>query len=118
LKKRDYGLYLEDILKAINSIEDFVRDLTFNEFSKDKKTVDAVIRNLEIIGEASKHIPSDIRGKHREIPWKSMSGMRDIVIHKYFEVALDRVWKTVKERLPEVKSSVEKVLIEIDKIPE
>ena len=100
-------MYLEDILNAINRIEEYTRGLTFNSFVEDRKTVDAVIRNFEIIGEATKHIPERIRRDYPKVPWKDMAGMRDKLIHGYFGVQLDVVWKTVKERLPIVRPLVE-----------
>ena len=107
---RDFQVYLEDIIDAINSIEEYTRGLTFNAFVEDRRTVDAVIRNFEIIGEATKHIPERIRRDYPKVPWKDMAGMRDKLIHGYFGVQLDVVWKTVKERLPIVRPLVEEAL--------
>jgi uncharacterized protein with HEPN domain len=87
--------------------------LTFERFVKDKKTVDAVVRNLEIIGEATKNIPESARKQYPSVPWRDMAGMRDRLIHGYFGVNLDVVWKTVKERLPIVKPLVKEALAEI-----
>lgn len=112
---RDFQVYVEDILGGINSIEAYTDGLTYEEFVSDRKTVDAVIRNLEIIGEATKQIPLVVRQKYSEVPWKDMAGMRDKLIHGYFGVQLDVVWKTVKERLPAVKPLV---LEALDKIKE
>jgi uncharacterized protein with HEPN domain len=101
--KRDYRLYINDLLEAIEKIEGYVEGMSFDDFTEDAKTIDAVVRNFEIIGEAAKHIPSTIRKKYPDIPWKEMAGMRDKLIHTYFGVNLKVVWKTIKNRLPEVK---------------
>ena len=109
---RDYKLYLYDIKGAIEKIEVFTKDLTFEEFVQDVKTVDAVVRNLEVLGEASKHIPKRIKKKHSEIDWKAIMGMRNIIAHEYFGVRLEIVWKTVRKRLPELRDKIEEILKE------
>jgi uncharacterized protein with HEPN domain len=81
---RDYKLYLHDIKEAAEKIEVFIKGFTFEEFVKDTKTVDAVIRNLEIMGEAAKHIPKRVKERHADIDWKAMAGMRNILTHEYF----------------------------------
>jgi len=106
---RDYGLYLKDILSAINSIEAFVEDMSFEQFRADDKTTSAVIRKFEIIGEAAKHIPEKILKQYPDIPWKEMAGMRDKLIHFYFGVDYRLVWVTIKERLPQVKPEIQKI---------
>ena len=106
---RDYGLYLKDILAAINSIETFVGDMSFEQFRADDKTMSAVIRKFEIIGEAAKYIPEKILKQHPDIPWKEMAGMRDKLIHFYFGVDYQLVWATIKERLPQVKPEIQKI---------
>lgn len=113
--KRDYRLYIDDILEAIDKIENYIEELSFDEFGKDNKTIDAVIRNFEIIGEASKHIPEPVREKYPKIPWKEMAGMRDKLIHEYFGVKLEVVWKTIKKRLPELKILLNEVLEKMNK---
>ncbi|MBI1742850.1 DUF86 domain-containing protein [Candidatus Acetothermia bacterium] len=112
--KRDYRLYIDDILEATHKIEEYTRNLTYEQFSKDYKTIDAVIRNFTIIGEAAKHIPSSIRKKYRDIPWKDMAGMRDILVHEYFGVRVDIVWETIKKRLPQLQPLIESMLRQID----
>ncbi len=106
---RDYRLYLKDILAAMDSIEAFVLGMSFKQFRADDKTVSAVIRKFEIIGEAAKHVPEDIRKQYSNIPWKEMAGMRDKLIHFYFGVDHNLVWETIKERLPQVKPEIQKI---------
>jgi len=92
--------YLRDILESIEKAFRFVQGMDEKDFLKDEKTVFAVIRALEIVGEAAKKIPDDIRGKYPDIPWREMTGMRDKLIHDYFGVNLKLIWKTVQEDLP------------------
>jgi len=108
--KRDYKLYLKDILEAMESIEKFVQGMDFERFKKDDKTVSAVIRKFEIIGEATKQIPDEIRKSHPGIPWKEMAGMRDRLIHFYFGVDYKLVWETIKKRLPKIKPQIGQIL--------
>jgi uncharacterized protein with HEPN domain len=109
---RDYKLYLHDIKEAVEKIETFTKGLTFEEFAKDTKTVDAVIRNLEIMGEAAKHVPKKVKGRHADIDWKAMAGMRNILTHEYFGVRMGIIWKTIGERLPELRYKIEEILRE------
>jgi uncharacterized protein with HEPN domain len=106
---RDYHFYLHDITAAIERIEEFVEGMDLEAFKADDKTVSAVIRKLEIIGEAAKGVPLEIRSNNPNIPWREMSGMRDKLIHFYFGVDHDLVWATVKRRLPAVKGWIKKV---------
>lgn len=99
---RNYKLYLKDILQAMENIEEFVGDMDFEEFKEDDKTSSAVIRKFEIIGEAAKHIPAEMTQQYLQVPWKEMAGMRDRLIHLYFGIDYVLVWKTIKERLPEL----------------
>jgi len=110
--KREIGDYIEDILEAMTNAIEFTKDMSYDEFVKDTKTVYAVIRAIEIIGEAVKNIPEDIRKKYPDIPWRSMAGMRDKVIHAYFGVKIERVWKVVKRDIPNLKPKFEKMFRE------
>jgi uncharacterized protein with HEPN domain len=107
---RDYSLYLKDILAAIESIEDFIAGMDLETFEVDDKTNSAVMRKLEIIGEAVKQVPDEIRQEYSQIPRKEMAGMRDKLIHFYFGVDYHLVWKAITERLPHVKKDIENVL--------
>ena len=113
MSKRDYRLFLQDILESIERIEEYTEGYDFETFTKDRKTVDAVLRNLEIIGEAARHIPENIRTQHPEIPWKRVIGLRNVVIHHYFGVDLSIVWVIIKKQLPELKNAVISLLEEI-----
>ncbi|MCX5814675.1 MAG: DUF86 domain-containing protein [Proteobacteria bacterium] len=93
----------------ITSLE-FTRGMHYETFAEDKKTVNAVIRSLEVLGEATKRIPASFRQKHPDIPWSKMAGMRDVLIHDYMGVDLKTVWKVAQERLPELKPLFEKLI--------
>lgn len=110
--KREYSLFLRDMLEAIERIEDFIGNMDFEEFVADDKTVSAVIRKLEILGEASKNIPRSVQQKY-ELPWQDMARMRDKVTHAYFGVDYEIIWKVIKEKLPEIKPIINQILEEI-----
>lgn len=107
---RDISLYLQDILDAMLAIEQFVEGISFDEFKTDDKTSSAVIRKFEIIGEAAKRIPEEIRNKYPLIPWKEMSGMRDRLIHFYFGIKYELVWYTIKDVITQVKPAIQEIL--------
>ena len=106
--KRNAKLYLEDIKDSLKKIKKYIRGLSFEGFRKDAKTQDAVIRNLEIIGEAANNIPRESKSKYPRVPWKEIVGMRNKVIHEYFGVDVEILWKTIKEDIPELERSLKK----------
>ncbi len=113
--KRDVSLYIKDIIEHMELAEDFVSDMSYEEFIIDKRTYLAVLRCIEIIGEAVKHVPDDIRKKYPQIPWKDIAGMRDKVTHLYFRVSLEKVWLVLEEDIPNLKPLIEEVLSDMEK---
>jgi uncharacterized protein with HEPN domain len=112
MRESGFKIYVEDILGAIARIDEYLDGLTFSQFVEDQKTVDAVIRNFAIIGEAAKYVPASLKKKHPEIRWKKMAGMRDKVIHQYFGVSLKILWETAKHDFPISKPLLEQLLKE------
>jgi uncharacterized protein with HEPN domain len=111
--KREIDLYINDILDNMENAEKFIGDMAFEEFSADMKTAYAVLRCIEIIGEASKNVPALVRRKYPAIPWKKMAGMRDKVIHFYFGVNYRRVWLVVRNDIPKIKPLMEEIRKEL-----
>lgn len=109
---RNAALYLKDILEAMTAIEEFVDGMDFEAFTADDKTTSAVIRKFEVIGEAARQVPPDIRQEHAAIPWRRMAGMRDRLIHFYFGVKYELVWTTVKQEIPRLKPLIRAILDE------
>lgn len=110
MPKRDWKLFVMDILDCIKRIESYVSDLSYEGFVQDEKTKDAVVRNLEIIGEAANQIPQDIKWKYGEISWHQIVGLRNRLIHGYFVVDYDIVWNILQEELPHLKLKIKKIL--------
>jgi uncharacterized protein with HEPN domain len=107
---RTYKLYLQDILECCEKIKDYTKDVNFADFSADRKTIDAVVRNLEIIGEAVKNVPNEILQTRSEIDWKKTARFRDLVIHHYFKVDLEIVWDVVQNSLVSLENAVVQIL--------
>lgn len=115
---RDISLYIKDILEAMEKAERFVSGMSYENFFLDDKTNFAVVRCIEIIGEAVKHIPEVIRGTYSEIPWRDIAGMRDKVSHFYFGVDFRKVWLVVKNDIPRLKPHISQVLEDLGKSAE
>ena len=111
-RKREFLDYVVDIQDACQNISQFIAGMTWAQFAQDQKTIYAVVRAFEIIGEAAKKVPLSVRKRHAKVPWKKMVGMRDKLIHEYFGVNYQVLWKTAQEDIPTVQPLVAKVLEE------
>ena len=100
---------VKDILENMQDAEDFIQGMPYDQFVADKKTVNAVLRSIEVIGEAAKNVPDGVRAKYPQVPWREMAGMRDKVIHFYFGVDKELVWLMVKERIPALRPLIERI---------
>jgi uncharacterized protein with HEPN domain len=109
---RDHRLYLDDILEAIRRIRDFTERMDFERFKEDLKTQDAVVRNLEIIGEASSRLPEVVRLAAPEIEWRKVIGIRNILAHGYFGISLPIIWDVVQNKLDELYDSCSRLVLE------
>ena len=113
-EERDLYDFVEDIMLSADEAILFVEGMTFDEFRNDKKTINAVVRSLEVIGEATKHLPASFRNEHSDVPWRQLAGMRDRLIHGYFGVDLEIVWDTVQQMLPQLLVVTNKILNTIE----
>jgi uncharacterized protein with HEPN domain len=109
---RDSKVYLEDILEATRKITAYTGSLSKAAFLDDEKTIDAVVRNLEVIGEAVKNLPDDLRARHSAVEWKEIAGLRDILIHEYFGLDAEIVWDIVQNKVPALDREVRTMLTE------
>ena len=107
--KRDYKLYLNDIKESIKQIEEYLNGISEEEFKKDKKLQDAVIRRIEIIGEASRNIPRALKEKNKQVPWFKMAQYRDFIVHSYFEASLRRIWISATTELKDIKEAFKNI---------
>jgi|LFRM01.1.fsa_nt_gb uncharacterized protein with HEPN domain len=108
--RKDRKLLIEDILECIKKIERYVDGMDFALFKEDEKTIDAVIKNLETIGEAAQHIPDDIKARHKQVPWRGIIGLRNRIVHGYFNIDLEIIWGIVRQELPDLKVQLEHIL--------
>lgn len=107
---RDWKMRIEDILQSIATIQEYIQGMTFENFARDRRTVDAVLRNITIIGEAAGHVPPDVADAHDEIPWKVMRDFRNVVVHAYFGIQLSILWDTVQNDLPPLVVPLKRLL--------
>lgn len=115
MNKKDHLIFLEHILESIKDIESYSKGISKNRFFKDKQLQDAIVRRIEIIGEAVRNIPDDVKNKYATVSWKEIVGTRDIFIHHYFGIDLEIVWSIVKNDLPDLKKKIRTVLEDIEK---
>ncbi len=110
MRRRDYLDYLQDILESIDDIQSFIKGMSYKSFAEDKKTVNAVIRSIEVIGESARTIPDSVKEENPLIPWEKMMSMRNKLIHEYFGVDLEIIWQTVQEDIPSLRDNVAELI--------
>ena len=109
MSQRNPKLYIDDIKDSVKKIEIYTQEISKKVFESDEKTIDAVVRNLEIIGEAVSQLPKSFKEKHKDIPWRKIIGMRNKVIHEYFGIDWDILWDTIQDDIPELKKQIRKI---------
>jgi uncharacterized protein with HEPN domain len=106
MSKRDWKILFEDIIESINKIEDYTKEISFEDFAQSPLIIDAVVRNIEIIGEASKNVPVEIQNKFKDIPWQKIKGIRNRIVHEYFAVDISIIWFIVTNELQSLKNNL------------
>lgn len=107
--RRDYRVYVDDVMASISKIKFYTKGFSKRKFLDDQKTIDAVVRNLEIIGEAIKNIPEKIRHRYPEVEWKKISGLRDILAHEYFGIDTEIIWDIIRNKVPELEKEFQHI---------
>ncbi len=110
MPKRDWRLLLEDIIGCTQSIEKYIKGVEFDDFAQNQMLIDAVVRNLEIIGESAKWIPDEVKAKHSDVEWHKIVGLRNRVVHDYFDVDLGIIWFVIKNELAALRKKFQRVL--------
>lgn len=110
MPSRDWKLRISDMLECIARIKEYTNEISFEQFQSDKKTIDAVLRNLEIMGEAVRYIPETVQERYSDLPWAEIRAMRNIVAHEYFGVNLNIIWNTTQSNLPPIVTKLEEIL--------
>jgi uncharacterized protein with HEPN domain len=109
MPKRDAELLVEDMLDALRKIDLYTAGMDHSSFLQDEKTVDAVVRNLEVLGEAARQIPDAFAARHPDVPWRKVTGLRNRIVHDYFGLDLEIIWQIVRNDLPPLKATLEKI---------
>ena len=109
---RNYQIYLEDILLSMKRIIEYIGDRDFEEFKENNMVVDAVVRNFEIIGEATNNLPDEVKDRHPDMPWRKMYGLRNVVSHEYFGIDYEMIWEIAKKNLPDNIKEIKRILDE------
>jgi len=112
MKDRDLRDYINDLVEACEDILSFTKGMSYSDFAGDKKTVNAVIRSLEVIGEATKKLPISLKDNYPDIPWRQMAGMRDKLIHEYFGVDKQMVWQAIEKHIPDILPLIKEITID------
>ena len=110
MERRGLVYFLQDIARAIEAIERFVTNVDFESFARNEEKATAVIKKIEMIGEAVKQIPEEVRSQYPEIPWKAIAGMRDLLVHVYWNTDLNLVWQVIQEDLPPLQQAIAQIL--------
>ncbi len=116
-KKRDIGIYLEDIVESIDYIERYARNVKRETLEENSELQDAIAYRLEVIGEAAKHIPKAVRDKYPSVPWQEAARTRDKIIHHYFELDLNEIWSIIQNDLLPLKKQIKSILEDLDNRP-